>query len=282
MNQWPVFGIVCAAFVSGSAQVPQFRSVVKEVRVDVLVTDKGEPVPALTTADFEVRDNGAVQQINSLTSEELPVNVVLVLDASASVEGERLQHLRQAARLLLSALRPTDEAALIRFADTVAIGPGLTSNAAAVESALASSSEGSDTPLVDAADSALILASSSPGPRALVLVFSDGVEVSSYMARASVLETAKRSDAVVYGVTLDKSHQMFISDLADVTAGEVIRLDKVNDLDTAFARVLERFRHRYVLSFTPAPDSAPAWHRLEVRVKPRGVKVTARPGYFGG
>jgi Ca-activated chloride channel homolog len=252
------------------------------VRVDVLVTNKGQPVTGLTVADFEVRDNGVLQRINSLTSEELPVNVILVLDVSASVEGERLQHLRQAGHLLLSALRLTDQAALVRFADTVGIGPALTSDAASVEAALASPTQGSDTPLVDAAASALILASVSPGPRALVLVFSDGVEVSSYLTRTEVLETAKRSDAVVYGVTLDKSHQTILGDLAETTGGEVIRLDKVNDLDTAFARVLDRFRHRYVLSFTPASDSAPGWHRLEVRVKPRGVKVTARAGYFGG
>ena len=281
MNRWTAGGVLCAALVAGAPQA-QFRTTVKEVRVDVLVTRNGRPVTGLTMADFDVRDNGAPQRINSLTSEELPVNVVLVLDASASVEGERLQHLQQAGRLLLRALRPTDQAALVRFADTVSIGAELTKNASAVETALMAPAEGRDTPLVDATDTAVMLASASPGPRALVLVFSDGVEVSSYLTRSAALETAKRSDAVVYGVTLDKSHQSFISDVAEATAGEVIRLDKVNDLDTAFARVLERFRHRYVLSFTPAADSAPGWHRLDVRAKARGAKVTARPGYFGG
>jgi VWFA-related protein len=281
MNRWTAGGVLCAALVAGAPRA-QFRTTVKEVRVDVLVTRNGRPVSGLTMADFDVRDNGAPQRINSLTSEELPVNVVLVLDASASVEGERLQHLRQAGRLLLRALRPTDQAALMRFADTVSIGAELTKNASAVEAALMAPAEGRDTPLVDATDTAVMLASASPGPRALVLVFSDGVEVSSYLTRPAALETAKRSDAVVYGVTLDKSHQSFISDVAEATAGEVIRLDKVNDLDTAFARVLERFRHRYVLSFTPATDAAPGWHRLDVRAKARGAKVTARPGYFGG
>ena len=101
------------------------------------------------------------------------------------------------------------------------------------------------------------------------------------MTRAAALETAKRSDAVVYGVTLNKSPESFIGDLADTTGGEMIRLDKVDDLDTAFARVLERFRHRYVLSFTPSADEKGEWHRLDVRVRQRGVTVQSRRGYFG-
>ena len=96
MNRSTLFGVLCWALVAGSPQVPQFRAVVKEVRVDVLVTRNGDPVTGLTQADFEVRDNGAVQKINALTSEDLPVNVVLALDASSSVKGERLSHLQQA------------------------------------------------------------------------------------------------------------------------------------------------------------------------------------------
>lgn len=281
MNRWTLFGVLCGVLVSGLPQVPQFRAVVKEVRVDVLVIRNGEPVTGLAQADFEVRDNGAVQRINALTSEDLPVNVVLALDASNSVKGKRLGHLQQAGRHLIAGLRATEQAALVRFADTVVIGSGLTGNLAAVDRALMSPAEGRNTPLVDAADCALLLAGTSPGTRSLVIVFSDGIEVSSYMTRAAALETAKRSDAVVYGVTLNKSPESFIGDLADTTGGEMIRLDKVDDLDTAFARVLERFRHRYVLSFTPSADEKGEWHRLDVRVRQRGVTVQSRRGYFG-
>jgi hypothetical protein len=51
-------------------------------------------------------------------------------------------------------------------------------------------------------------------------------------------------------------------------------------LETAFTRVLDEFRQRYLLTFSPATDSAPGWHHLDVRVKRRGVTVKARAGYF--
>ena len=48
------------------AQVPTFRTRVDAVTVDVIATDKqGKPVTDLTAADFEVRENGKVQTVDS-------------------------------------------------------------------------------------------------------------------------------------------------------------------------------------------------------------------------
>lgn len=50
--------------VPAQEAVPVFRSGINFVRVDVIVTDrKGEPVDDLTAADFEVREDGAVQTV---------------------------------------------------------------------------------------------------------------------------------------------------------------------------------------------------------------------------
>jgi hypothetical protein len=46
--------------------------------------------------------------------------------------------------------------------------------------------------------------------------------------------------------------------------------------------VLDEFRARYLVSYTPTGVAAYGWHTLEVTVKTRrGVRVTARPGYLG-
>ena len=46
-------------------------------------------------------------------------------------------------------------------------------------------------------------------------------------------------------------------------------------------KVLDEFRHRYVISYTPRGVERAGWYRLSVRVKKRGVNVRARPGYLG-
>ena len=85
------------------------------MRVDVLVTENGRPVQGLTPADFEVLDNGVRQKVDLASFEQIPLNVVLALDMSASLQGLRLGHLQTAGRTVLDGLKPGDRAALVAF-----------------------------------------------------------------------------------------------------------------------------------------------------------------------
>ena len=50
--------VLAAVSVLSGQQAPTFTSRVEAVRVDVLVTERGQPVRGLKPADFEVIDNG--------------------------------------------------------------------------------------------------------------------------------------------------------------------------------------------------------------------------------
>src|SRR5436190_1001606 len=102
-----------------SAQTSTFSSKVEAVRVDVLVTDKGRPVRGLSASDFEVFDNGVRQHVDLASFEQIPLNVVLALDMSTSVNGARLDNLRRAARALLDGLSRDDQAAVVTFSHVV-------------------------------------------------------------------------------------------------------------------------------------------------------------------
>src|SRR5262245_6727995 len=106
----------CAAGLAAQSQ-QSFSSTVAAVRVDVLVTDGCRPVRDLQGKDFEILDNGIPQQVDLVSFDEIPLNLVLVFDMSDSVVGERLEHLRQAAGHLLSGLTPQDQAGLVLFND---------------------------------------------------------------------------------------------------------------------------------------------------------------------
>src|SRR3990170_3559331 len=104
-----------------AAQAPTFSTRLEVVRVDVLVTDRDQIVRGLGPSDFQIRDDGVLQQVDLVSFEQLPVNVLLALDASDSVTGERLEQLRQAGRALLNRLAPEDRAALLTFSHAVAL-----------------------------------------------------------------------------------------------------------------------------------------------------------------
>ena len=62
----------------------------------------------------------------------------------------------------------------------------------------------------------------------------------------------------------------------------MFEVEKETKLSAIFLSMLEEFRQRYLVSYTPRGVTRDGWHRLEVRVKRRGALVKARPGYLAG
>jgi len=261
-----------------AAQQPNFATRREAVRVDVLVTDKGQPVRGLTAADFEVSDNGIAQHVDLVSFEQIPLNIVLVFDTSGSVTDERLSHMRQAGSAVLNDLTKNDQAALLTFSHAVSQRAGLTADLESVRTALTFKPPEGDTALVDAVYTAMMIGESDAG-RSLVIVFSDGLDTASFLSADAVLDTAKRSDVVVYGVSVG-ARVRFLRDLSAFTGGTVFDVDGTKNLAATFEKILDEFRHRYLVSYSPEQVTHGGWHRLEVRVKNRSPRIQARPGYM--
>jgi VWFA-related protein len=266
--------------MTSAVMAQTFSSRIEAVRVDVLVTENGQPLTGLTPADFEVRDNGVRQTVDLASFEQIPLNVVLALDMSASLEGLRLGHLQTAGRTVLDGLKPGDRAALVAFSH-VAHSLGLSDDLDRVRRALDRARGSGLTSLIDASHVAMLIGESDVG-RSLLIIFSDGVDTSSWLSPESVLETARRGDVVVYGVEIGQRRASFSRDLSEVTGGRSIAIESTNDLSAIFTRILEEFRMRYLVSYSPQGVESGGWHRLEVRVKGHRASVKARPGYFAG
>jgi hypothetical protein len=114
----------CAAFARGQ-EVPVFSAGVESVRLDVLVTDRDRVISGLQASDFEVRDEGVLQDVEIVGS-GMPLNLILALDTSASLAGEPFEHLLSAGQTLLDRLRPEDLAGLVTFSHEVSLREGLT------------------------------------------------------------------------------------------------------------------------------------------------------------
>jgi len=281
-------GVVIAAFVLAAAglpaqtQNPTFSSKVEAVRVDVLVTEDGKPVRGLRAADFEVLDNGVRQTVEFASAEQLPLNVVFTFDLSDSIVGERLANLREAGRAVLDGLLKGDQAAFVAFNDAVLVGPGLTTDAGLVRAAIDRAEPAGNTSLVDAAFAGMMLAEADVG-RGLVIVFSDGLDTLSWLRPKAVLDVAKRSDAVVYAVSAGQAGRAeFLGDLAEQTGGRLFKIESTRSLSAVFLEVLDEFRQRYLVSYSPTGVPQEGWHQLTVRVKGRSATVRARPGYVAG
>jgi VWFA-related protein len=273
----------------------QFRSGTELVSVDVLVTDGRSPIAGLTAADFELTDNGTPQTIEQIYVEQLPLNVIMVLDISGSVEGERLRALKAGATTVIGRLRPRDRAALVSFSHRIDLGAALTADVATLRGSINALDARGSTSLRDAAFAALALRTAD-ATRTLVLLFSDGLDTASILSEDQVLEIARRSDAIVYTVGIRETpmpgrsgsqlrgdapaDHRFLERLSRETAGRLLYAEQNRDIERTFARVLDEFNTRYVLGYAPRGVAGSGWHRLEVRLKKRGATVLARRGYF--
>ena len=289
MNAHALLACVLAAG-SGTAlaaQSPVFSARADLVRVDVLVTDGGRIVRGLRPDDFEIRDEGVPQRVQFASLEQLPLNVVLALDTSHSVSGEPLQQLQLGGQALVDALRDDDRAAVVTFDDQVSLRVRPTPDRATVRATLerieaAGLGRAGATALADATYTAMVV-SDRAASRPLVVVFSDGVDTGSWLTPELVLDAARRLNVVVYGVTVRGSGDAsFLRDVAKVSGGGLLEAESIRDVRSAFVRILEEFRDRYVLSYSPEGVSRAGWHRLDVRVKGRSATVKGRAGYMAG
>ena len=153
----------------------------------------------LTAADFELKDSGVRQEIQVASFADVPISLLLALDVSASVEGERLERLTAAAREAVDSLRPGDQAAVLTFRIACSCTPtGRRSRA--LRTRLRELKAAGLTALYDAVFSAVSLREKAAG-RVVVLVFSDGIDTASWLDAAAVIEAARRSDVVITAVS---------------------------------------------------------------------------------
>jgi VWFA-related protein len=284
--------------VPAAQQTPAFTAGTDLVVVDVLVSRNGAPVTGLTADDFTVRDGGVPQKVTLAAVESMPVRLLLALDSSASVRGPALDQLKQAAKTAIGSLRPADEAGVLSFAHNLSQTSPWTANRDQVSQAIDTVTARGSTALADAAFSAIAMAPRA-GTRTLVVVFTDGSDTASWLSPTQVLQAARRSESIVYGVTLagnasevplDQLESWVTAEptlyrsgllplLVRQTGGEMMRAAGMPTLGETFVAILSRFNQRYVLTYSPAGVPAAGWHPLEVAVR-GGGDVIARRGYF--
>jgi VWFA-related protein len=306
MKHVAVLIVLSSMGLPGAAAAQRFRTEVEAVRVDVLVKDGNRPVAGLTAADFDLRDRGVPQRIDAVSFEDVPLRVMIVLDTSDSLKGQRLVDLRDAASAAVRTLRAEDRSALLTFAHPLSLRTPWTNDHRQLPATLGDLDPAGATSLHDAAYAALTFRDQQPG-RALVLLFSDGHDTASWLPGQFAMDAARRSEAVVYAVGLASQsvtapgyrvdfrsgvqpaipavvpsalEEPFLAALAEETGGKLLTADGSDKLRDTFVQIVNEFRTRYLLTYTPRGVDAGGWHPIEVKLKGRRGNVTARRGYL--
>lgn len=96
-------------------ETPIFRSDVSLVRIDAQVLGRGnQAITNLRQEDFVLREEGQTQEIRHFSREEMPVDVVLLLDVSGSMRPH-VERIATAAHTALQVLGEDDRVAIMVF-----------------------------------------------------------------------------------------------------------------------------------------------------------------------
>ncbi len=107
--------LVTATMLRAGDDPVVFKSDVAMTRVDAQVVDSdGRVVTGLRKEDFVLRLNGKVAPIRNFASENVPIDILLLLDVSGSMQPH-VRRIEQAARQALNVLAPHDRMAVMIF-----------------------------------------------------------------------------------------------------------------------------------------------------------------------
>ena len=158
------------------------------------------------------------------------------------------------------------------------------------------------------------LMSKQQGRKALVIL-SDGVDHGSREGLATAIETAQKSDTVVYSILFkddegyggrgggvmmgpvgmgrrggggrrpEAEHpdgKKILEQISKETGGRLFEVSKKETVEKIYAQIQEELRNQYSLGYTPDKNTGAGYHKLHVTVKGKDLAVQARDGYYSG
>jgi VWFA-related protein len=261
----------------------QERIRVDAVLVPVIVTERGKFVRGLKKQDFQLYEDGVAQPVGSLVSEEAPLELVLAIDISGSMEGA-LPQVKQAVKQLLAKLRPGDAVTLVGFNDTTFIVAERETDQQAREDAVELLASWGGTALYDATVTALDLVSKGWGRKGVV-VFSDGDDRDSLTRRETAMSRVQASDAMLFTVGfgaggLVPDLRRKLETYAHSTGGRAFFPQNSAELDECFDAIVAELANQYVLSYTSTNQARDrSWRNIKVQVPSGKYGIRARQGY---
>lgn len=256
------------------------------VLVPVIVRDKGQFVRGLTQRDFELTEDGIPQRIASVVAEDAPLDLVIAVDISGSMESA-LTEVRAAVKRLLSKLRRGDMATLIGFNDTSFLVAERETDPKTREEAVDLLTAWGGTALYDATVRALDLVGRQWGRKGVV-IFSDGDDRDSLVERDRAMARVQASEAVVYTIGFGAGSTLSglrhgLEQYAAATGGRAFFPRNVGELDGVFDAVVAELANQYMLSYSPLNTARDdKWRSISVRVRKGKYSIRARAGYRFG
>ncbi len=268
------------------------------VAVPVSVTDaNGQPVRNLTAQDFQVEEDGQIQQLQTLGEPgKTPIELALLFDVSRSVRN-RFDFEREAAnRFLKEVLKQGDAVSVFAIGKFPKLAIERTDNVQrAIEGTASIEPTDESTAFFDTVVRATrhLDDSANPGSRRVLVVISDGEDTNSERFRlGDAQRELLRSDILLYAINPSgpsirlnkisvKGHDGMVK-LANETGGLAFLPDKLEDLNQVFSQIANELQAQYLLGYYSSNEKYDGqFRRISVKIQKKPeIRIRARQGYY--
>jgi Ca-activated chloride channel family protein len=278
-------------------QIPPDQYTIK-VDVDMVVLRataqdrKNVLVSGLAKDNFQVYEDGALQQIKHFSHEDIPVTVGLVIDNSGSMRPKRADVVAAALAFARSS-NPRDEIFVVNFNEKVSFGLpdniAFTDQVGQLEVALARVVPSGETALYDAVGISLQHLKKGTRDKKVLIVISDGGDNASRHKLNEITALAGQPDVIIYtiGIFDDQDGDRnpgVLKRLAEDTGGESFLPRSLKEVAPICERIAHDIRNQYTLAYVPTNRNRDGGYRaIRVKASAAGHKrllVRTRTGYF--
>jgi Ca-activated chloride channel family protein len=288
-------GVLFTVISPGAQQV--FRGGTDLVFLSVTVLDQsGRLMSGLNREDFHVLEDGVAQEISNFARDPQPIALSLLIDSSTSMEP-KLAIAQEAASGFARRLSKKDVAQIIDFDSQTQILQTFTNDEAALARAIHRTRAGGSTSLYNALYVALdelkrLRATTVEEiRRQAIILLSDGEDTSSLKTYEDVLDSAKRSEVIVYAINLkDKDattntrwneSEFVLRSLTQETGGKSYLVEDVNQLPAIYSQIADELANQYTIGYTSKNGRRDgAWRRISIQVMRGGGTARTKAGYF--
>ena len=290
--------LAAAVFPASPHGQQTFRGGVDVVSLAVTVMDKdARYVSGLDRADFQVFEDGVLQDITYFSRQHQPIALTLLIDTSTSMET-KMRTAQEAAIGFARQLTPADVAAVVEFDSRPQILQAFTSDKSLLEAAIRKTAAGGSTSLYNAIYIGLrelqrVKATKiDEVRRQAIVVLSDGEDTTSLLSYEEVLELAKRSETAVYSIGLRsrdeatasgfREAEFVLRTLAQQTGGREFFVDDAKELPAIYQRIADELANQYSMGYSSKNGRRDgAWRRIVVRVDRPSAAARTKQGYYG-
>ncbi len=295
--------VLCALLGPAPApaqEVPVYPGGIDVVNVTVTVRDaQGHLVSNLGRDNFVIYEDGKALQARNVqvfapaaqegNDQPLGLNLGMLMDTSESMKAQIRLSQQSAVRFLESIPRARD-LLLIFFDQDIRLSRYNDENQQGLFERILEMKGSGNTALYDAISVYLARVADSSGRKVLV-IFTDGDDTTSATSLAETIALVRASGVTVYPIAFNGnfglgtnryvSARAILNTLAESSGGQVYSPIAYRDLSAIYQRILDELSSQYVLGFVSdnlVLDGR--YHRLKVEVKPKGLRVRHRQGYY--